>query len=165
MKKVIALSVLLLFTACKGQEKEDLEPRKEENQEIAQEPKGSWQVQKEYDEQGNLIKYDSIYSYSYSNIKGDSIQINLDSIMDSFHGYFQDRAPFGWKDRFSFFPEHDSLFMKDFFTEDYFFKNWERHQTDVEGMIKKMDSLRNSFLQRYHPGLMDSNDSKEEEQF
>ena len=155
MKHVVAFLFILAITGCMGQEKEKDEISKDEKQEMAQEPKGQWEVHKEYDDLGNLIKYDSIYSYDYSNTKDDSIKINLDSIMDSFRGYFEDKVPFDWKRDFSYFPKTDSLFMKDFFKEDYFYKNWERHHSDIEDMIKKMDSVRNAFLRKHHPGLMD----------
>jgi len=158
MKNIIAILVLLVISGCKGQEKENEEVPKEEKQELAQEPKGQWEVHKEYDDLGNLIKYDSIYSYSYSNIEGDSVKINLDSIMDSFRGYFKDKVPFEWKRDFSYFPKTDSLFMKDFFEEDYFFRNWQEHHSDIENMMKKMDSVRNSFLRKHHPGLLEKED-------
>jgi hypothetical protein len=119
-------------------------------------PKGQWEVQKEYDEFGNLIKYDSIYSYSYSNMEGDSLRVNLDSIMDSFKGYFKDRALFSQGDRFSYFPHPDSLFMDDFFSNDYFFRTWERQQSEMEDMMKRMDSMRNAFMKQHHSGLMES---------
>ena len=35
-------------------------------------PEEKWDVHKEYDEFGNLIKYDSIYSWSYSNVNQES---------------------------------------------------------------------------------------------
>ena len=155
MKNVIAILLILAITGCKGQEKEKEELSKDQNQEITQEPKGQWEVHKEYDDLGNLIKYDSIYTYAYSNMEGDSIKINLDSIMDSFRGYFEDRVSFDWKRDFSYFPKTDSLFMKDFFKEDYFLDNWQEHHSDIEDMMKKMDSVRNAFLRKHHPGLMD----------
>lgn len=158
MKNVITIVLVLLFMGCKGQEKEQPQIEKNEKEEKIEKPKGQWDVHREYDEQGNLIKYDSIYSYSYSNIEGDSLKVNLDSIMDSFRGYFRRNTPLNWKDHFSYFPDNDSLFMKDFFREDYFFDNWERHESNMEEMIKKMDSIRNSFLKRFHPGLMESNE-------
>ncbi|NJB70389.1 hypothetical protein GGR42_000851 [Saonia flava] len=159
MKKAIAFLLLLLVAGCNGQEKEKPEIKKEEKKETAEKPKGQWEVKKEYDEFGNLIKYDSIYSYSYSNIEGDSLKVNLDSIMDSFRDFFDERVPFSWKDRFSYFPETDSLFMKDFFTEDYFFKNWEKQHSELQEMMKKMDSTRNAFLKKYHPGLLESKEN------
>lgn len=155
MKKIIAILVVLTFMGCKGQEKEKKDVSKEEKQEKPQEPNGQWEVHREYDEAGNLIKYDSIYSYSYSNKNGDSVKINLDSIMDSFRGYFEDKVPFDWKRDFSYFPKTDTLFMKDFFKEDYFLNNWKEHHADIENMMKKMDSVRNAFLRKHHPGLME----------
>lgn len=159
MKNLIYVLFALSFIACDSQEKkkkETQEPVKKEQDTIK--PKESWDVKKEYDEFGNLIKYDSIYSYSYSNIKGDSIKVNLDSIMNSFRGYFEEISPFRMKDRFSYFPQNDSLFMNDFFREDYFFSQWKQHPLDVEKMIRQMDSTRNLFLKRFHPGLLESKD-------
>ncbi len=156
MKKGIAVLLLLLFTGCKGQEKDQTDKKNQERIETADMPKGQWEVQKEYDELGNLIKYDSIYSYAYSNMEGDSLRVNLDSIMDSFRGYFKGRDPFSRRDRFSYFPHPDSLFMNDFFSNDYFFRSWERQQSEMEDMMKRMDSMRNAFMQQRHPGLMES---------
>ncbi|MEH6769070.1 hypothetical protein [Maribacter arcticus] len=154
MKTHIIVILVLLFTACKGQEKEPLTNQVEKDSVI--EPKGSWNVNKEYDELGNLIKYDSVYSYSYTNVKGDSLNVNLDSIMGSFRKYFKESAPFEWKDDFLFSPENDSLFMSDFFRDDYFFNQWERQPIEIEELMQKMDSTRNAFLKRFHPGLMES---------
>lgn len=159
MKNLIYIVLVLSFIGCNSQEKkkqETQEPDKKEQETIK--PKESWDVKKEYDEFGNLIKYDSIYSYSYSNIKGDSINVNLDSIMHSFRGYFDKNTPFKWQDDFSFFPENDSLFMRDFFKEDYFLKNWQNQHSELDKMIKRMDSSRNAFLKRFHPGLLESKD-------
>lgn len=157
MKNLIYLLFVLSFIGCDSQEKkkqDTQEPDKKEQKTIK--PKENWDVKKEYDEFGNLIKYDSIYSYSYSNIKGDSLQVNLDSIMDSFKGYFEKTEPFKMKDRLFYFPQNDSLFMNDFFKKDYFFDQWQQHPLDVEQMIRQMDSTRNLFLKRFYPGLQES---------
>ena len=152
MKKLTILALILLFTECKGQENEH--QTSEIKKDFVTEPNGSWDVRREYDEHGNLISYDSIYSYS--NIKGDSVKVNLDSIMGSFRKYFQESTPFQWKDNFSYFPKNDSLFKKNFFRDDYFFDQWERQPMDIEEMMRRMDSSRNTFLKRFHPGLMES---------
>lgn len=159
MKNLIYLLLALSFIGCNGQEKnkkETKEPDKKEQETIK--PKEAWDVKKEYDEFGNLIKYDSIYSYSYSNIKGDSINVNLDSIMNSFKNYFDKNAPFKWQHDFSYFPQNDSLFMNDFFKDDYFFNQWNKQPLDISKMMRQMDSTRNLFLKRFHPGLLESKD-------
>lgn len=72
MKKIIAFIVFISFTTFGfSQEKstEDL-------------PKGSWTVNKQYDEEGNLIAVDSTYSYSSYN--GEVIsKSEADSIIDN----------------------------------------------------------------------------------
>ncbi len=150
MKNVMLIFLLLLFAGCNSQEK------KEEQKEIVEQPKGQWDVHREYDELGNLIEYDSIYRYSYSNTEGDSIKVNLDSIMDSFQRYFGENTPFKWKNDSPYFPNNDSLLMKDFFKDDYFFKNWDRQYFERKEMIKKMDSIRNGYLRQFYPGLLES---------
>lgn len=156
MKKIVALLVILVITGCNNQEKEKQQIESDEQEMSTIKPSEKWDVKKEYDEQGNLIRYDSIYSWSYSNVKGDSLRVNLDSIMDSFKMYFGKNRSIDWDDDFYYFPKNDSLFMKDFFKDDYFLRNWQMQHSEFEGMIKKMDSLRNDFLRKFHPGLMES---------
>lgn len=155
MKKMTMLLVLFAIGSCKGQEKDQQQGKEKLNDTVAM-PQGQWNVTREYDELGNLIKYDSVYSWSYSTKEGDSLQVNLDSIMDNFKRYFGEMKSPSWQKDFFYFPKADSLFMKDFFTEDYFYRNWERHHSDMEALMKRMDSLRNRFLKEYHPGLKDS---------
>ncbi len=155
MKKLAVLLVLLSLGSCKGQEK-DQNPEKETTNDTIVKPKGQWNVTREYDELGNLIKYDSVYSWYYSNREGDSLRVNLDSIMDNFKRYFGEMEAPSLRRDFSYFPKADSLMMKDFFSEDYFFRNWERHHPEMQQFMKRMDSIRNRFLKEYHPGLLDS---------
>ena len=159
---LMALMIMAFIVGCEAQEKEKTEQTESQGTEETVQPKGQWKVHRQYDDQGNLIRYDSIYSWSYSSKDGKSVTINLDSIMDDFRGYFDEVTPFDWKKDFLYFPEADSLLMKDFFKEDYFFNNWERHHDQLENMIKKMDSARNAFLRKYHPGLIDSADDEEQ---
>ena len=62
MKKFILLfMVSLLSVSCKGQENKTKKNEKEDNKtNIVEEPKGTWKVDKKFDENGNLIRYDSI---------------------------------------------------------------------------------------------------------
>ncbi|WP_233268027.1 hypothetical protein [Algibacter sp. L3A6] len=81
MKKcVLLLVVAFLSINCSGQKSED---KKVEITEIER-PKGAWKVDKEFDENGNLIKYDSIYSWSSSNNMEGLSAMDRDSLMRSF---------------------------------------------------------------------------------
>lgn len=154
MKTTIAI-ILMLFalSACNSQEKEKQEAKKEVETDIL--PKENWEVKKEYDEFGNLIKYDSIYTWKYSNFKGDSIEINLDSIMDTFRSHFEATTPFKWDEYFSYFPKNDSLLNDEFFSKDYYLNNWERQERELFEFIKQTDSFRNAYLKKYYPGLVE----------
>lgn len=156
MKKTgFILLSLILILGCNNQEKENQETQTDKKEESIK-PKEKWDVQKEYDEFGNLIKYDSIYSYSYSNIEGDTIMVNLDSIMNSFRGYFKENTPFKWNEHFSYFPQNDTMLMNDFFKDDYFFNQWNRQPLDISKMMRQMDSTRNNFMKKFYPGLLES---------
>lgn len=80
MKKLLFLSVLgLVFMGAHAQE--NLAESTKET------PKGSWTVTKEYDEDGNLIAMDSIYSYSWSSsdmVKEGMTQEDLNAFLKSF---------------------------------------------------------------------------------
>lgn len=157
MKNLVIIIILLCFVGCNNQNKDKLQNKKIAKQETIIKPNGKWEVVKEYDEQGNLIRYDSVYSWYYSNKEGDSLKVNLDSIMDSFKRYFGENTPLKWNKDFSYFPKDDSLFMRGFFFQnDYFYKNWKNQHSELEDMIKKMDSSRYEFLKKFHPGLMES---------
>ena len=160
MKYIFTILLMMIFAGCNSQQKEDKEVQK--SQEKKKQPVEKSEVHREYDEFGNLIKYDSIYMWSYSNKEGDSIDVNLDSIMDSFRFHFEKMVPFRGRDHFRYFPKQDSLFMHDFFEEDYYFRHWKNNQDDLESMMRKMDSMRNKYLKEMHPGLMESQGKKPE---
>jgi Ni/Co efflux regulator RcnB len=155
MKKLVILIVLLAFFACNSQEKEKQEEKIGKQEETTIKPKEKWNVHREYDEEGNLIKYDSTYVWSYSNKFGDSLKVNLDSVMDSFKGYFE-KSPFIFGEEFYYFPKIDSMLERDFFREDYYFENWIRDRAQFEDKMRQIDSLRNQFLKEQYPGLKES---------
>lgn len=159
MKNIVTILLVLLFIGCKGQEEEKLQEKGKEKKDLTEKPKQEWEVHREFDEQGNLIRYDSVFRYAFPNVEGDSVRVNLDSIMNSFRGYFDFHAPYKWNYGFSYFPKTDSLFMKDFFKKDYFLDHWKRKPLDINEILRKMDSTRNSFLSKYHPGLLESQEN------
>ncbi len=65
--KLLNITLMLLFSSCNAQTKKD-EP-KNQNELNSNLPKKNISVNKEFEKNGNLIKYDSTYSYYYSNIK------------------------------------------------------------------------------------------------
>ncbi len=159
MKNIVSLFLMLALLSCNAQDKEKKNSDKDQNLSTVQ-PKEKWDVKREYDEQGNLIRYDSVYTWQYSTIEGDTIHENLDSIMDTFRRHFEYTAPFAWDKYFSYFPRMDSLYMNDFFADDYYLRNWRRQNLELEEFIRQIDSSRNSFLRKNHPGLMKSKDDK-----
>jgi hypothetical protein len=94
MKKFFMLFTIgLLSLSCKGQENETKKNKKEENStNLVEKPKGTWQVDKEFDENGNLIRYDSIYSWSsngqYDNLSSFDRASLLQSIKSRFYKNF-----------------------------------------------------------------------------
>ena len=60
-------------------------------------------VQKEVDENGNIIRYDSTYSYSNFSADSSFLNLNIDSIFQNFNSRYDfDHSPF--------FKSQDSLF-------------------------------------------------------
>lgn len=153
-KMILILSIGIGFISCNAQESEL------KNEQHSPQPKESWSVNKKVDENGNITQYDSTYTWSYSNIKGDSMNVNLDSVMNSFESFFNTTYSFGWNEDFSFFPKPDSMLNEEFFNHSYYFDNWNRQQFNIEQMMKQMDSTRNDYLKRYFPGLMESKKDK-----
>ncbi|MEW4922607.1 hypothetical protein [Algibacter sp. 2305UL17-15] len=122
----------LLFLNCSGQDKQ----KTEEN---AIKPDENITVNKEYDEFGNLKRYDSIYSYSYSSEGklSDSIKMQFQKHFKS-HSFFDD----------SFF---DNFFGRDSITGSFnsknFFHDGFMNQNDqIEQMMKRMDSIQQLFF-------------------
>lgn len=157
MKTLALISVVVMsFLACNAQEKKEYSKLKNE-------PKESWSVNKKTNENGNITQYDSTYTWSYSNMDGDSMNVNLDSVMQSFDDFLKSK-PFDWNNHFSFSPKSDSLLMDNFFKNDYFLNQWQQHDFDIDNMIQQMDSTRNEYLKKFYPGLMESDSQNKEKQ-
>ncbi len=111
-------------------------------------PKVSVKVNKVYDENGNIVRYDSTYVWSYSNGTKIGSEINADSLFNEFKPWFDDKAfisvdPFN-KDFFS-----DSTMYLDFFNNDKFFEQWQDELFDFNRQINQMDSLKKLFFKNY----------------
>lgn len=157
---VVALALSIGLISCNGQEEKKESAQNQppvigEKQEL--EPRGSWTVNKEVDEYGNIVKYDSTYTYSYSTINGEEVKIeDVDSLIRSFKGYFQDKIPPAWKqDELNPFWD-DSLIEEDFFNERFFEGRWRASFEQMNKRMKHMDSIHDMFFQDFYPGLIES---------
>lgn len=141
MKKIVIISFLvsMIFTACNGQKKEGTVEEEKKAQ-----PATNIIVNKEYDEDGNIIKYDSTYSYYYSNIEHN--EFAGDSIMKLFKERFNNRYFFSEDPFFNKLFFQDSLMQFDFYKKDFFrnrfLDNWEH----MDQLFHEMDSIKNNFF-------------------
>ena len=109
-------------------------------------PKVDVRVNKQYDEHGNLISFDSTYSSVYTSRAGDAAFV--DSVFKDFMPGFGMTYPFLNDPGFNslFFP--DTSFHRDFFHHDFFRKRMEMNQRYIQRMMEQMDSLKNQYFQR-----------------
>ena len=80
----IFMAILFSLTSCKGQDKKEDVVTKQGDKKEMEQPKGTWKVDKEFDENGNLIRYDSIYSWSSSDTINDLATMDKDSLLNNF---------------------------------------------------------------------------------
>lgn len=140
----------LLSVSCNSQNNDIKNTEtKESDEEIVKEPKGTWKVDKEFDENGNLIRYDSIYSWS-SDDKYNNLSLSeRDSLMQTFKSrFFTNFSGFenqGFEDVFS----KDSLFSKHFFNDDFFGSDFGSDFIDIDKIRQQMIARQKNFLEKY----------------
>jgi hypothetical protein len=139
-KIVLALSVALI--SCNGQTNKE----KSKSADVTSNPQTSIKVDKKYDNNGNLIKYDSTYSYYYSNVKDNK---NLkDSIFGNFMNHFNNKYFFSNDPYFSDFFFQDSLLKYDFYRKDFFTNRFRNNMRMMDSLFWGMDSLKNNFFNK-----------------
>lgn len=149
MKKYILLFMtVFLSVSCNGQKNEIKKTETKEN--IVEKPKGNWEVNKEFDENGNLIRYDSIYSWSSSNKLNHLSSVERDSLMQTLKSrFFTNFSSFknqGFEDMFS----EDSLFSKRFFNDDFFGSDFGKDFMNIDKIEQQMIDRQKKFLEKYH---------------
>ncbi|TNJ42440.1 hypothetical protein KFZ70_14800 [Tamlana fucoidanivorans] len=144
--KYMPLFCLLLFFNCSGQNKDS----KAKN---GNSPDENISVNKEYDEHGNLIKYDSIYSYSYSSNgkTPDSLKLKFQKHFNS-HSFFND----------AFF---DDFFQKDsisnhFDYENFFYDGFMNQDEHIKNMMRRMDSIQQLFFNQQQKPIIPAEPEK-----
>ncbi len=162
MKKYILLCMLgLLSISCNGQQNEQKTETIDNDQKLVEQPNGTWKVDKEFDENGNLIRYDSIYSWS-SNGKFDNLSLSdKDSLMQSFKSrFFKNYSGFeneGFEDVFS----QDSLFSKRFFNDDFFGSDFGNDFMDIDKLRQQIIARQRKFLEKYQSEFIKPRDENE----
>ncbi|MCA0151707.1 hypothetical protein [Winogradskyella vincentii] len=150
MKKLVFfLLATILATSCNAQDNKILKekPSKAEiSGDSLEQPKESWKVNKEVDENGNIIRYDSVYTWSsVGPIKG----IEVDSLNHRMHSLLRNHFSM-LKPNTQSFKSHDSImkqyFNDDFFEDDFFSNRINPNFPNMDDMLKRMEAMRNQFF-------------------
>ncbi|NAY93401.1 hypothetical protein GTQ34_15935 [Muricauda sp. JGD-17] len=150
MKTYVLMTALLFcLTGCKGQDKKEGAIVKEDNKKEMDQPKGSWKVDKEFDESGNLIRYDSIYSWSSSDSLNDLSGLDKDSLLNSFESKFYSNFSQFRSQGFEDIFEPDSLFSKRFFDKGFFDSDFGEEFIELDNYYERMLERRKRFLEKY----------------
>lgn len=142
---IITLALSFCIAGCNGQIKQDITDTKTDSTK----PKTDIRVNKEYDENGSLIRYDSSYSYYYSNIENEPLA--GDSIFTDFQTYFNKRYSFSNEPFFDHYFFEDSLLHYDFYKHDFFSNRFRRNMLQMDQLFWEMDSLKNFFFYGQFP--------------
>ncbi|MFZ1659375.1 MAG: hypothetical protein WAT61_11160 [Flavobacteriales bacterium] len=147
VKSMVACAAILLqLSACMGQAGKQKNTTTKSDTLAVDTPKVDVKVNKQYDENGNLIAFDSTYIKIYPGRAGNLAF--LDSIFKDFKGRSGNWYPFlndpGFNDLFM----NDSIMQPDFFHDDFFRKRFDLNRRYMEQMMARMDSVKNAFLQQ-----------------
>ncbi|MDD2550383.1 MAG: hypothetical protein PHD00_09860 [Bacteroidales bacterium] len=145
---ILLFAVTLILSSCNGQEKQ-AESQNDKLSRLKNVPKEDIKINREYDEDGNLIKYDSTYTYFYSNIENDKAA--EDSIFYDFRKMFDALYPFSYKPYFNDFFFEDSLLKYDFYKRDFFSERFRHNMEGTEKMFQEMDSIKNKYYMEKFP--------------
>ncbi|HAF30738.1 MAG TPA: hypothetical protein DCG75_16975 [Bacteroidales bacterium] len=122
---------------------------------VSANPKIDIKVNKEYDDHGNIIRYDSSYTYIYTYPNGNTEELNIDSIFNRFRPFFFNHGSNIIHDPFNSFFDEDTFYQQHFFDDDFFMNQFENEMFHFKEMMHEMDSLRNLFLKDMYPDFKD----------
>ncbi len=149
MKTYAFLLIIALWSvSCSGQEDKVIKEESKQAENKIEDPKGTWRVDKEFDENGNLIRYDSIYSWSSSKFD-DIASLDKDSLMQSFKSRFFTNFSKFENERFENVFSQDSLFSNRFFNDDFFISPLGKEIMDIDKMRQQMIARQKQFLEKY----------------
>jgi len=159
MKKYVLLCMVgLLSASCSGQHTDTDTDINTKEEKLVEQPKGSWKVDKEFDENGNLVRYDSIYSWSSSNTYDKLSSSARDSLTESFKSKFFTNFSEFENQGFDAVFSPDSLFSKRFFNEDFFGSDFSEDFMDIDKIRQQMITRQKKFLEKYQSELIQPED-------
>lgn len=145
MRRIItfAIALSLMLQGCNGQKKD------QQKEQISGTPQTSIKVNKEYDKNGNIVRYDSTYSYYYSNIKNDTVK--QDSIFNLFRNQFNQKYLFSNEPYFNNLFFQDSLLKYDFYKKDFFSNRFRDNMRKMDSLFWQMDVMKDDFFKHQVP--------------
>jgi hypothetical protein len=147
---IFFITAALVLISCHENSSGQTEANKHKSvaaQDSLSKPRVSINVNRRYDDKGNLIGVDSTYSSFYSNIEGDTSR--MDSLMSSFDRFFDQHHAWDFNHRFNTLFFNDSLRYPDFFHNDFFMKRYELNDPFIRSMMQRMDSIKNEFYREH----------------
>lgn len=149
----ILLMTAILTTGCNSQENKNNEEFEKVDEGITEAPKGNWKVNREFDEVGNLIRYDSIYSWSSGDDLDKLATFDRDSTLKSMQSrFYKNFSQFDFdKEGFGDLFAEDSLFTQQFFNDDFFGNEFGKDFMDIDKMHERMEAMQKRFLDKYQP--------------
>jgi len=146
---LLTFAVLLGLSICIGQsEKADKSKMPElpkTSNEVKNKPQTNIKVNKEYDNKGNMIRYDSTYSWSYSS-DGTNAEIN-DSMMNEIKSHFNQDMPFSIDDFFGdALQQGDSVSNKNTNLNEFFASRFRQNMEQMNKLFSEKDSTRSNEL-------------------
>jgi hypothetical protein len=137
------LMLLLPLSAChektNGQEQANTKPMV--TADSTYKPDVKIQVNKRYDDNGNLVGFDSLYSTFYSTASGDT----LDRMRHGFEAYFNRQHSTFFNNRMNALFLSDTLSYPDFFHDDFFRQHLQLNDAYMKDMMQRMDSIKNEY--------------------
>jgi hypothetical protein len=156
MKKFGILLVIIVFMFdCKGQTSKETGGRKQALQNITQKnktnPEVKVRVNNTYDDKGNIVRYDSVYSYVYRYPNGKVMERNADSVIQEFQRTISEDFSSRFNQDFynNLFP-NDSTLSLNFPDKDYFSRQFRNESEQFERMMNELDSIKNDFMRNYY---------------
>ena len=138
-----------LMGGCNGQKEESYKLLKQSADSLVK-PQTDIRVNKKYDDKGNLVQYDSTYSYVYSS-PGFRNSISSDSLFNNFKMPLQKGYRGLLDENMNSIFFNDSLFKYDFYNNDYFSKRFQLNMQRFENIFRQMDSVKSDMFRQNYP--------------